>query len=65
MKTRVSLFIFCIQMIAVCGFAADRRIDGNGNPETREIKISITTRLRSSAPLISSMNSRIKRLIYP
>lgn len=40
MKTRVSLFIFCIQMIAVCGFAADRRIDGNGNPETREIKIS-------------------------
>lgn len=30
MKTRVSLFIFCIQMIAVCGFAADRRIDGNG-----------------------------------
>ena len=40
MKTRVSLFIFCIQMIAVCGFAADKRIDGNGNPETREIKIS-------------------------
>ena len=60
MKTRVSLFIFCIQMIAVCGFAADRRIDGNGNPETREIKIS-----DYDAPLISSMNSRIKRLIYP
>ena len=40
MKTRVSLFIFCIQMVAVCGFAADKRIDGNGNPETREIKIS-------------------------
>ena len=65
MKTRVSLFIFCIQMIAVCGFAADKRIDGNGNPETREIKIAITTRSRSLAPLISSMNSRIKRLIYP
>lgn len=24
MKTRVSLFIFCIQMVAVCGFAADK-----------------------------------------
>lgn len=40
MKTRVSLLIFCIQMITVCGFAADRRIEGNGNPETRVIKIS-------------------------
>ena len=64
MKTRVSLFIFCIQMIAVCGFAADRRIDGNGNPETREIKISDYDEI-TLAPLISSMNSRIKRLIYP
>ena len=64
MKTRVSLFIFCIQMVAVCGFAADKRIDGNGNPETRE-RLAITTRSRSLAPLISSMNSRIKRLIYP
>ena len=64
MKTRVSLFIFCIQMIAVCGFAADRRIDGNGNPETREIKISDYDEI-TFAPLISSMNSRIKRLIYP
>ena len=61
MKTRVSLFIFCIQMIAVCGFAADRRIDGNGNPETREIKISDYDEITFCwSRLISSMNSRIK-----
>lgn len=67
MKTRVSLFIFCIQMNrGLADSPPNRRIVGNGNPETREIKISdYRQRLRSLAPLISSMNSRIKRLIYP
>lgn len=40
MTTRVSLFIFCLQMIAVCGFASDNKVDGNGNPLTKEFKIS-------------------------
>lgn len=39
MTTRASLFIFCLEMIAISGFASDHKVEGNGNLITKEIKI--------------------------
>lgn len=40
MKTRVALFLFVLQMIAISGYASGNRIDGNGHIVTREFPIS-------------------------